>query len=180
MKILVATDGTLDPVRAANTVERMHRPDDTVLVFTALNIPIDFLQGLSLSGVQAAASIAKEAGHPMLSGARAAEKLVPIAAAKERPSQASVMDALATIAAKRTTPIVEALSERGIKADALWRPTDNQTARTIVQTIESRDCDFLIIGSHGHGRFDGLLGSTGTKLVRISPVDMTILRERMA
>ncbi len=178
MKILVATDGMLDPTRVANTVERMYRPDDRVFVFTAVNIPVDFLHGLSLSGVQAATVIAKEASHPMLSGARAAEKLVPITAAKERPSQSSVMEALAIIAAKRTAPIVAALGERGITAQALWRPTDNQTARTIVQTIESRDCDFLIIGSHGHGRFDGLLGSTGTKLVRLSPVDMTILRER--
>lgn len=180
MNIMVATDGALNPERAADAVERCLRPGDRVYIMTALNVPAEFLHRLGSSGVKAAAEIAHEAGHPMASGDRAAERLVPIRAVSDpAPGDTPVLHALASTATARTQPVVDLLASRGIDAEGIWRTTENQTARTILQTIDQKECELLIIGSHGHGRFDGLLGSTGTKLVRQAPVDLLLIRNPM-
>ena len=36
----------------------------------------------------------------------------------------------------------------------------------------------IVIGSHGHGRFEGMLGSTGTKLVRLASASVLVLRNQ--
>ncbi|MGZ8784831.1 MAG: universal stress protein [Acidimicrobiia bacterium] len=38
------------------------------------------------------------------------------------------------------------------------------------------DADVLVIGTHGRGRFEGLLGSTGTKLARLAPCTVILVR----
>ncbi|NIR59273.1 MAG: hypothetical protein GWO02_06995, partial [Gammaproteobacteria bacterium] len=70
MHVLVATDGTLDPERAADAVTRWYNDGDAVTVFTVMNIPTDFLRRLGKSGVEEAASIALEAGQGFTSGDR--------------------------------------------------------------------------------------------------------------
>lgn len=177
MKILVATDGTLDPKSAADAVGRFHSQGDEVVVMTAVSVPVEFLRGLSDSGVEEAAHIALEAGQTLSAGDRAAERLVGSLPAKSGPQEESpVLAALSNTARSRTRPMVEALSEKGIKAEGIWRTSENRTARAILSTIKDRDSDLVIIGSHGHGRFEGLLGSTGTKLVRLSPASVLVLR----
>ncbi|MDH3498724.1 MAG: universal stress protein [Acidimicrobiia bacterium] len=177
MRILIATDGTLDPSKVAKTVDRCHREGDTVTLFTALPVPVEFLHRLGSSGVKAAADIAHEAGHPMSSGDRAAERLAPPQPIREEPpTDSPVLSALASTAAARMKPIVDVLAARNIDCHAMWRTTENQTAKTIIQTIQTHDIDLLVIGSHGGGRFEGLLGSTSTKLVRMAPADVLVIR----
>ena len=177
----MATDGTLDPDRAADAVARCHDEGDRVFVFTALNVPADFLRGLGRSGVKVAADIAREAGHPMSSGDRAAERLAPVRRVSEtQPDDSGILTAMSGSATARTQPILDALAKRGIAGEGLWRTTENQTARAIIQTAAAHDCDLVIIGSHGGGRFDGLLGSTGTKVVRRCPADVFVLRTNAA
>ena len=178
LKILVATDGTLDLESAADAVGRFHSEGDEVTVMTAVNVPVEFLRGLGDSGVEEAAHIALEAGQTLSAGDRAAERLVGALPAKSSPTgESPVLAALTNTALSRTNPMVEALGERGIEAEGIWRTSENRTARTILSTIKERDSDLVIIGSHGHGRFEGLLGSTGTKLVRHSPASVLVLRD---
>lgn len=177
MNILVATDGTLDPQGVADAVSRFHQEKDTVFVMTAVNVPVDFLRGLGDSGVEEAAQIAHEAGATLGAGDRAAQQLAPIMPVKERPDTDSLVSrALADAAEAQTKPVVDALEEKGIKSKAIWRTTENKTARTIMATMKELESDLVIIGSHGHGRFEGLLGSTGTKLVRHAPAAVLVLR----
>jgi nucleotide-binding universal stress UspA family protein len=177
MKILVATDGTLDPEKAADAVARHHKEGDSVIVATALNVPVEFLTRLGASGVKAASEIAHAAGHPMSSGDRAAERLAGKTATKPAPpADPSVMIALEASGKARVRPIVDALDARGIGAKGVWRTTENQTARTIIQLAKIENVGLIVIGSHGHGRFEGLLGSTGTKLVRHAPIDVLVIR----
>lgn len=181
MNILVATDGVLDPTMAAEAVARWHVDGDEVTVFTAMNVPTEFLKGLSDSGVSAAAQIAQEAGQSLSAGDRAAERL--IGAVRKGPSpktDSPVLHAMAATAGKRTKPIVDALKEKGITANSTWRSTDNRTAQTILTKVKDGNADLVIIGSHGRGQFDGMLGSTGTKLVRHAPASVLVLREPTA
>jgi nucleotide-binding universal stress UspA family protein len=177
MNILIATDGTLDSREVADAVERFLTKDDSVTVFTSMNIPTEFLRGLNDSGVQGASQIALEAGQTLGAGDRAAERLAPTLPAKPMPKADSpVLAALASSAHARTKPLVDALRMKGIEANSLWRSTENKTARNILITVKELDIDLLVIGSHGYGQFEGLLGSTGTKLVRHSPTSVLVLR----
>ena len=181
MKILVATDGALDADKAADVVARHYQEGDSVSVVTALNVPVEFLTRLGASGVKAASEIAHAAGHPMSSGDRAAERLAGKPGATPAPtSESPVTAALQATGKARVTPIVDALNDRGIEAKGAWRTTENQTARTIMQMVKMDDVDLLVIGSHGRGRFEGKLGSTGTKLVRHAPTDVLVIRNPVA
>lgn len=174
----MATDGTLDPERAADAVSRWYVDGDQVTVFTALNVPTDFLRGLGDSGVREAAQIALEAGQTLSAGDRAAERLIGSMTPKTAPKTDSpVLHAMASSAADRTRPVVGALKERGIEAKSTWRGTEGKTANTILAKIKEFEADLLIIGSHGMGQFEGLLGSTGTKLVRLAPASVLVIRE---
>ena len=177
MHILVATDGALDPQRAADAVARWHSDGDEVTVFTVMNVPTDFLLGLGDGGIKEAAAIAHEAGQGFTAGDRAAEQLAPLHSVKAAPSSESpVMRALAVNAGARTAPVVEALGDQGISAKATWQTTENRTARTIIQAVRRYDSELVVIGSHGHGRFEGLLGSTSTKIVRLAPASVLVIR----
>ncbi len=174
MHILVATDGVLDPELAASCVARFYSDGDTVEVFTAINVPTEFLRGLGDSGIESASQIALEAAQGL--GDRAAQQLAKKSGHQELHGDSPVLKALAATARNRTQPVVDALNNTGVPADASWSTTDNRTARTIIATMKSHDVGLLVIGSHGHGRFEGLLGSTGTKLVRQSPASVLILK----
>lgn len=181
MKILVATDGVIDTARAADAVERWHQEGDEVTVFTAMNVPTEFLQGLGKSGVAGAAEIALEAGQTLGAGDRAAERLASSMPAPPRAtSDSPVLHAMASSAMSRTRPIVDALKERGISSTATWRTTEAKTANTILAKVKDFGADLLIIGSHGRGQFEGLLGSTGTKLVRLAPASVLVIRNPTA
>ncbi len=178
MHILVATDGTLDPERAATAVARWYEEGDEVSVFTAINVPSDFLEHIDDPGVKQAVQVALEAGQGI--GDRAAEALAPPHDGHVSPPVDSpVVRGLTAEARRRTQPVVAALKERGIAADHTWTTTDNRTAKSIVTAIHRHDSGLVVIGSHGHGRFEGLLGSTGTKLVR-SPASGLVIRDRGA
>lgn len=181
MNILVATDGTLDPKQAADAVARWSVEGDEVGVFTALSVPTDFLRGLGDSGVKEAALIAQEAGATLGAGDRAAERLIG-SMKRTTPSKVDspVLQAMASTAAKRTKPIVDALKEKGIPAKASWRTTESKTANTVLTKVKDYEADLLIIGSHGMGQYEGLLGSTGTKLVRLAPASVLVLRSPTA
>ena len=181
MNILVATDGTLDSQRAADAVARWHTEGDEVTIFTTLNVPTDFLRGLEKSGISAAAQIALEAGQTLSAGDRAAERLIGSMTPKPKaPSASPVLAAMASTAASYTKPIVDALKERGIAAKATWRTTESKTANTILAKVKDAGTDLLIIGSHGRGQYEGMVGATGTKRVRLDPASVLVLRNPTA
>jgi nucleotide-binding universal stress UspA family protein len=175
MHIMVATDGTLDPAKAADAVARWYTEGDTVEVFTAVNVPTEFLNRLGDSGVAEASHIALEAAQGL--GDRAAEQLAHKSGHQTLHGDSPVLTALAATAKARTKPVVEALDVRGVAAKGTWSTSENKTARTVIAAVKARHAELLVVGSHGRGRFEGLLGSTGTKLVRLAPTDVLVIRE---
>ena len=49
-------------------------------------------------------------------------------------------------------------------------------ARSILEAVEAHDVDVLCIGTHGLGRFEGLLGSTSPKLARRAACSVLLVR----
>lgn len=179
MNILVATDGTLNPERAAEAVGRYYEEGDRVFVFTAMNLPTDMLRNIGNTGVEAASQIALEAGQTLGAGDRAAEQLMKLPHPPPPPKRDSpILHALAETANSRMKPVVDALDEAGVEVGSFWRTTNNRTARTVLSAMKECETDLLIIGSHGMGKYEGMLGSTGTKLVRQSPASVLILRRK--
>ena len=163
MNVLVATDGMLDPGKAAEAVARLHQDGDDVVVYTASNFPSEFLSRMSESGVKAASDIALAAGHQLGSGDRVAERL-----STNRPSAVPAGDSpmagvLEATARNTTDPVLSAIKAKGIDAHAAWSTTENRTAKWIMAYARQHDSDIIVIGSHGHGRFGGIVGIDGYK-----------------
>lgn len=178
MNILLATDGSLSRKPAAEAIGRYYREGDVVFVFTAVNLPSDVLRQLGDSGVKAASQIALEAGQTLGAGDRAAERLIKSISTKPRPKVDSpILAGLAETAKKRMNPMVEALKEAGVEVGSFWRTTDNRTAKTILSAMKDCDTDLLVIGSHGKGKDEGALGSTGSKLVRLASSSVLVIRK---
>ena len=50
-------------------------------------------------------------------------------------------------------------------------------AETIVQTAKERNCDLVVMGTHGHGAIaDALIGSTARWVVKQSPIPVLVIR----
>ena len=179
MHILVATDGFLDPVAATAFVERLREPGDSVTVLTVIHHPGEFLRsfaespgGSDLDKVLGAAG-PSSAGFS--SGSITAERLEQVSHSKR--GHAQPLDAYFADTAKRhQKSLLEEFAKSSIEARAVWSPTENKTARTILDAATREDADVLVIGSHGGGRFEGLLGSTVTKVVRLAELPVLLVR----
>jgi nucleotide-binding universal stress UspA family protein len=71
-------------------------------------------------------------------------------------------------------PLVTALRETGVAATS--RVIEGQADRGILATAQELDADLIVIGAHGSGFFEGLLGSTGSKVTRLAKRPVLLLR----
>ena len=140
MHILVATDGHLDADKATGLIARLHQSGDAVTLLTAVDHPREFLGDYaSFSGVDEVAKIAHEAGPGVIalaSGAKAAERLTATSSSTP-PHQLN--EYFTTTAQRRLRNLLQRLDDRGIEATAAWSPTENQTARTILEIRGARE-----------------------------------------
>lgn len=177
MHIFIATDGSLDTAKTVELVQRLHEPNDTVTIFTAIHFPRTFLQTYAAaSGAKDIAAIADAAGTQLTGGSNAAEDLVGAPTREVDPKQQDTSNYFLSVAEKCCGPITAALGDAGIDATVMWAPTENQTARVILAEAKVKKADLLVLGSHGHGRFEGPLGSTVTKLVRRAETPVLLVR----
>jgi nucleotide-binding universal stress UspA family protein len=180
MHILIATDGRLEPKKATEMAARLHRPGDAVTVLTALEHPRRFLRSYAeVAGVTEVATIAHEAGPGVIgiaSGAKAAERLAPLVRHGE-PTQhpAELGRYFTTTARRRVDHLIDLLEGEGIDAAAAWTTTDGQTADSILEAAERAEADVLIVGTHGAGRVEGVLGSTASKLLRRASIPVVVI-----
>lgn len=84
---------------------------------------------------------------------------------------------ISPIKATRTSDLVAALRARGIEPTIDIREGESPTS-DILKAIDDLGADVICIGSHGQGLFEGLLGSVGTKLTRLAPVPVVLIRKR--
>ncbi len=49
-------------------------------------------------------------------------------------------------------------------------------ARTIVKALNDGKADLAVMGTHGTGLFEGLLGAVGTKVARHAPCSVLLIR----
>jgi nucleotide-binding universal stress UspA family protein len=168
--VLVATDGSLDIEKVTSFATRLAGDDGKVTVLTVVEIPRRLLSDLR-----------RVMGELPEVGVIADDEYVETpAVAQQAPSGWPGDDAMIEryLVDKRiqcADPIATAISETGITAEAIVAEGE-KPANLIAERVVDLDADVLVIGSHGQGLFQGVLGSTGTKLVRRCPKPVLLLR----
>lgn len=170
MHVLVATDGSLDIEKVTSFATRLAGDDGKVTVLTVVEIPRRLLSDLR-----------RVMGELPEVGIIADDEYVDTpAVAQQAPSGWPGDDAMIEryLVDKRiqcADPIATAISATGIAAEAIVAEGE-KPANLIAERVVDLDADVLVIGSHGQGLFQGVLGSTGTKLVRRCPKPVLLLR----
>ena len=171
MHVLVATDGTLDAVTTSEFAKNLAGTDGRVTVLAVVEVPRAFLRDMRLQW-----------GGTDSSGVFPGDEYVetpavPREAPRGWPGDDALIDRyLDDKLELYTAPLVAALADRGLAAEKRVVESEN-VAKTILDQIIELDADVVIIGSHGQGLFQGLIGSTGTKVVRRSPKPVLLIHQ---
>ena len=172
MHVLVATDGTLDPDKAALFATSLAGSEGSTTVVTIVRIPRKLVEELrGKFGAQAATTSDTDAeyvGTPHVSGKAATPRGWP-------GDDAVIEQYLGNKRVENARPIAQAIRDLGGEADSMVLEGDD-VEDEILDLRKEIGADVIVIGSHGHGAFVGLLGSTGAKLVRRAKVPVLVIR----
>lgn len=170
MRVLVATDGRIDPQEAADYAVPL-AGDDPITVLTVVEIPRRLLQELrQVMGEPAEVQVDADV-----------EYVEPPATEVETPrgwpgDDAMIARYLEDKRVEYTQPVVDALVARG--ATATGKVVEGEdAAKGILEEADRLDVGVVIVGAHGQGYWEGLLGSTGTKVVRRSARPVLVLKD---
>lgn len=170
MHVVIATDGHLDPALAAEMATRLAGPDGAVTIVSIVQIMRNLLNDLreaygrteETTVIIDRDTVSVQESHP----------------AEHSPwpgDDAMIARYLRDEAAARTDAIADALRGLGLEP-AIDVREGEAPAADIVALLKDSPADVLIVGSRGGGFFDGLLGSTSTKLVRQAPCPVLVIR----
>lgn len=168
MHVLVATDGQLDAAAVAKFSSPLAGPDGRVTVLTVIEVPRAMLQELQ--------NHFSDQPPPTL---RMEDPETVTADPPEPPRSWPGDDAIIEqyLESKRfdiCQPLVTTLQQTGV--DATSMVVEGPADKGILSTAEELDVDVIVIGPRGMGFFEGLLGSTGTKVTRLAKRPVLLLR----
>lgn len=170
MHVLVATDGTLDIDQTAKFAIALAGTDGKSTVATVVPIPRQLVTQLREHwGEGSRASVDADAEY--VGAPRSGGEI-----GKSWPGDdAMVEQYLGNKRVEYCKPIVDAI--RTLAGEAESQSVEgSDIANGIMELAVSVEADVIVIGSHGHGGFTGLLGSTGAKLVRRAARPVLVIR----
>jgi nucleotide-binding universal stress UspA family protein len=170
MHIMVTTDGSLDPTSTSETVGHIAQPGDRITVLTVVEVPRTLLSDLRAF---------YERRH-IIQGTDTDDEYVSSAQmttiSPNWPGDDALLDAFIQEQKEdRTRLLVEALAAKGLTVEVVALEGPDPT-RPILGAVEESAVDLLCVGSRGRGMFEGLLGSTSTRLARRAPCPVLLLR----
>jgi len=168
--VLVATDGNIDPEEVAAFAVPLAGPEGQITVLTIVEIPRRLLQELRTAMGE----------EPEVEVDVDYEYVEAPATTPETPrgwpgDDAMIARYLEDKRVQYTQPVVDALTAAGARATGTVVEGED-VASEILAALERLGADVVLIGAHGQGFFEGLLGSTGTKIVRRSPTPVLVLK----
>jgi len=170
MHVMVATDGKLDAEKAADIAGRLAGSGGQVTVFTVVEVPRQMLDEMRAA-----------TGNSAEESARDLEVEYRRDRADDGPPTRWIGDDVVVAryvsrcVADRTTALAAALDAAGVAHTVVGEEGEN-AARSVLDATKNRDVDVLCIGTHGLGRFEGLLGSLSTKVARLAPCSVVLVR----
>lgn len=170
MHVLVATDGSVETEAAALFARTLAGENGTTTVGTVVRVPRRMVQELREQyGDQ-------DPVHVDSDGEYVGSPVSGATLEKGFPGEDALIDRyLGDKRVEYCRPIVEAIRAAGGTAESKVIEGDD-IEDEILAMAEELEADVIVVGSHGHGAFQGLLGSTGAKLVRRSPIPVLVLR----
>lgn len=170
MHVLIATDGSMDVDTAADFAVALSGDGGATTVATVVQVPRRMVADLKAQyGDQPPVSVESDAEYV---GSPRSEASLE----KGWPGDDALIDRyLGDKRVEICKPIVEAIRLRGGEATSTVRESD-EVEDTLMGLATELGAGVIVVGSHGHGAFQGLLGSTGAKLVRRSPVPVLVIR----
>jgi nucleotide-binding universal stress UspA family protein len=170
MQIIIATDGDLNPTKTAELAGRLFGNGDTVILTTVIEVPRTLLTELRSFYRTPPPHAVIDEDHEYV-GQPTGGTLSP----KWPGDDAMIARYVEDQTHKRTGPVRQVLEAAGITPTVVARESDSPAAE-VLSLVRELGADLLIIGTHGRGRFEGLLGSTGTKLARLAPCSVILVR----
>lgn len=169
MHVMAATDGSLDAKKTARIAANLSGPDGRVTVFTAVEVPREMINAM-----RAAAS------EPVGTAPDVDVQFRRTQAGDGTASQWAGDDAVVARYVRnaveaRTADLVAELVEIGVEHSVESVESEN-AARSVLQAIVQHNIDIICIGTHGLGRFEGLMGSMSTKVSRLAPCSVVLVR----
>ena len=169
MHVLVATDGQLDPSAVAEFSAPLTGPDGTTTVLTVIEVPRAMLQELRGAFTDAEPPRLLRSDFETVTTAPATDP------PRSWPGDDAIIDQyLEGKREERCQPVVAALKAAGVEAES--KVVEGPTAKGILDTATELNVDVIIVGSHGAGLFEGLMGSTSTKIMRLAKRPVLVLR----
>jgi nucleotide-binding universal stress UspA family protein len=170
MHIMVTTDGSLDPTATSETVGHLAQPGDRITVLTIVEIPRSLLSDLRAFYERREIIQGADTDNEYVSSTHATT------VSPGWPGDDALIDAFIQDQKEdRTRPLVDALAAKGLTVEAIALEGPDPT-RPILQAVEELAVDLLCVGSRGLGMFEGLLGSTSTRLARRAACPVLLLR----
>lgn len=167
MHVLIATDGSLDSTRTAAAAARLAGDDGKITVLSVVEVPRALLAELRRDAVEGdSAAQDPEYRSEQATGAPRTHWVG---------DDAFVDRYVGNQVRLRTADLVTALDASGAEHEVAGIEGEN-AARSVLEWIDENAADFLLIGTHGLGRFEGVLGSTSTKLARLAPCSVVLVR----
>ena len=167
MQVHIATDGSLDPKRTAATACRLAGEDGRITVLSMIEVPRALL-----AEMRGAAS----GGGAPATGPEYQTEQASDAQRTHWVGDDAFVDRYVTNQVKlRTADLVAALDECGAQCEIAGIEGEN-AAKSVLQWLTDHPADFLLVGTHGLGRFEGMLGSTSTKLARLAACSVVLVR----
>jgi nucleotide-binding universal stress UspA family protein len=170
MQIIIATDGDLNPETTADLAQRLHQEGDTVTLTTVIEVPRTLLTELRSFYRTPPPQATIDEDHEYVG-----QPTGGTLSAQWPGDDAMIARYVEDQTTKRTNAVKGALEAKGITPVIVVRESDSPSS-TVLELTRELNADVLIIGTHGRGRFEGLLGSTGTKLARLAPCSVILVR----
>jgi nucleotide-binding universal stress UspA family protein len=167
MHVLIATDGSLEPTRTALTAARLAGDEGRITVLSVVEVPRALLEEMRRDATGAVNPALEPEYQWEQAGDAPPTRWVGDDAFVERYVKNQVL--------LRTADLVTALDGFDADYEVVGIEGEN-AARSVLDWVNDNAADFLLIGTHGLGRFEGVLGSTSTKLARLAPCSVVLVR----
>jgi nucleotide-binding universal stress UspA family protein len=169
MHVMVATDGSLDANKTAQIASRLAGDDGKVTVLSVVEVPRAMLSDMRRAAVEASATEADTDVAYRRSQAGDGPVVNWVG------DDAVVARYVNNMVSSRTSDLVASLEATSVKFDVVGVEGEN-AARSVLEAVKEQGPDILCIGTHGGGRFEGLLGSLSTKVARMATCSVVLVR----
>lgn len=168
---MIATDGSLDAKKTAHIAANLSGKGGRVTVVTVVVVPRRLLN--EIQAVVEFDSPDESAQHLRVE-MRAGQVGNP-PASRWAGDDAVVTDYVSAKVTERTDELIAELRALGVEPSVVGEEGES-ASQSVLAKCRSLDADALCIGTHGLGRFEGLLGSLSTKLARLAPCTVVLIR----